>query len=61
MLTFMICPRCRIAHLRVLENRLTADQYVVCDSYPYCSYVNNLDPWIPVDLITEEPPGAPAA
>ncbi len=61
MMTFMICPRCRAAHLRVLENRVTHDQYVLCDDYPYCAYVDNLDPWIPVDLITEDSSGSPAA
>ncbi len=61
MMTFMICPRCRVSHLRVLQNRLTCDQYVVCDSYPYCSYVNDLEPWIPLDLIMQASPGFPAA
>lgn len=51
-MTYMVCPKCRESHLRILENHLTFDQYVICDRYPYCSYVEDLDPWIPVDLIT---------
>ncbi|MCL4352269.1 MAG: hypothetical protein M1318_06435 [Firmicutes bacterium] len=49
--TIMICPRCRANSLRLMENRLTHDDYLVCDHYPYCSYVTQLDAWIPRDLI----------
>ncbi len=56
MITIMICPKCRCNNLRLMENRVSQDDYLICDHYPYCSYVMDLDPWIPRDLILQTPP-----
>jgi ssDNA-binding Zn-finger/Zn-ribbon topoisomerase 1 len=51
MLTIMICPKCRRHPLRTVTNHISGDVYKICDNYPICSYVEDLEPWIPVDLI----------
>ncbi|MBX5467160.1 MAG: hypothetical protein K6U14_06650 [Firmicutes bacterium] len=38
-----LCPRCRRGTLRRRVNRLTGDPYLMCENYPECSYVSNLD------------------
>jgi ssDNA-binding Zn-finger/Zn-ribbon topoisomerase 1 len=41
--TATICPRCRRGQLRRRVNRLTGDPYLMCENYPECSYVSDLD------------------
>ncbi len=49
--TIMICPQCRRHTLRALTNRVSGDVYTICENYPICSYVADLELWIPLDLI----------
>ncbi|AUW93017.1 MAG: hypothetical protein C7B44_00185 [Sulfobacillus thermosulfidooxidans] len=56
MLTIMICPKCRRHPVRTLTNPVSGDIYKICDNYPICSYVEDLEPWIPLDLIAADQP-----
>ncbi|HBQ94518.1 MAG: hypothetical protein M1294_02440 [Firmicutes bacterium] len=60
MLTIMICPKCRRYPLRTVTNHASGDIYKICDNYPICSYVEDLEPWIPVDLIQADHNAFPA-
>lgn len=37
------CPRCRKSHLIYRTLQLTGDVYAVCENYPKCSYVGDLE------------------
>lgn len=38
-----LCPKCRKGHLQYRTLRLTGDVYTVCENYPECSYVGDLE------------------
>ncbi len=39
----VMCPRCRKYHLIYRTLQRTGDVYAMCENYPQCSYVGDLE------------------